>query len=129
MAKIQYMGIKYPFESKDVEEYFVDLNKNMRDDVRSKIMHVIFTPKGQKIRDPEFGTNLMKYIFQPNDKQSWNEITREISDSVKLYVPNVIINSISILDDTEHFSELLVRIDYSVSEGNLITKDTVITKV
>ena len=52
MAKQQFYGVKYPFVAEDVENYFIDVNKTLKDKVRSILMHVIFTPKGQKLRDP-----------------------------------------------------------------------------
>lgn len=129
MAKIQYDGIKYPFENKNNEKYLLDLNTTMRESVRSRLLHVIFTPKGQKIRDPEFGTDLIKHVFEQNDVETWTKMKEEISEAVTKYVSDTIINNISILKDENDESVVFVRIDYSVKEGNLLTKDTVITKL
>ena len=83
MAKQQYFGIKYPFTSVDFQNFFIDVNSTPKDKVRSEVMHVIFTPKGQRIRMPDFGTDLIKYIFEVNDTESWQEVKNEISESVK----------------------------------------------
>jgi len=129
MAKIQYDGIKYPFENKNNENYLFDLNTTMRESVRSRLLHVIFTPKGQKVRDPEFGTDLIRHIFEQNDTQTWSQMTEEISSAVSKYVPDTVVNSIKILQNEDDSSVVFVRIDYSVKEGNLVTNDTVITKI
>lgn len=129
MAKIQYDGIKYPFENKNNENYLFDLNTTMRESIRSRLLHVIFTPKGQKVRDPEFGTDLIRHIFEQNDTQTWSKMTEEISSAVSKYVPDTVVNSIKILQNEEDSSVVFVRIDYSVKEGNLVTNDTVITKI
>lgn len=129
MAQVQYLGIKFPFEIQDTESYFVDLNKTPRDSVRSQIMHVIFTPKGQKLRDPEFGTNLVKYIFEPNDETTWSEIKSEVDTAVRTYVNNVNVNDINVLKNEDEPSEVFVRIDYSVKEGNKLISDTAITRL
>jgi len=129
MAKIQYDGIKYPFENKNNENYLFDLNTTMRESIRSRLLHVIFTPKGQKVRDPEFGTDLIRHIFEQNDTQTWSQMTEEISSAVSKYVPDTVVNSIKILQNEEDSSVVFVRIDYSVKEGNLVTNDTVITKI
>jgi len=127
--KVQYDGIKYPFENKNTENYLLDLNKTMRESVRSRLLHVIFTPKGQKIRDPEFGTDLIRHIFEQNDIETWGEMKEEISNAVSKYVPDTIVNNITILRNEEDNVVAFVRIDYSVKEGNLVTNDTVITKL
>lgn len=129
MAKVQYDWIKYPFEQKNNEKYFVDLNKTMRESVRSQLLHVIFTPKGQKLRDPEFGTDLIRHIFEQNDAETWGKMKEEISSAVSVYVPVATINDISILRSENNPSEVFVRIDYSVKEGNVTTQDVVITKI
>lgn len=129
MAKQQFYGIKYPFVAQDVENYFVDVNKTMKDKVRSLIMHVVFTPKGQKLRDPEFGTDLIKYIFEPNDSISWEGVKSEVSEAVNKYVKGVTINSISIMQNDEEGAEIYVRLDYTVSDGINIVKDSIATKL
>ena len=82
MARHQKYGIKYPFTSNNEDNIFLDVNDTETDSVKSKVLHVIFTPKGQKIRDPEFGTDLIKYIFSPNDDYSISEIKTEIRISM-----------------------------------------------
>ena len=129
MAKKQFYGVSYPFTTDDVENYFVDLNEDVTDKVKSLLMHVVFTPKGQKIRDPEFGTDLIRFIFEPNDVVSWDGIKAEVSDMVHKYIKGVTINDISVLKSEEDFSEVYVRLDYTVSNGIDIVKDSLITKI
>lgn len=127
--KVQYDGIKYPFTLEQTESYFIDLNKTIRDGVRSQIMHVIFTPKGTKIRDPQFGTDLIRYIFEPNDEQTWSKIKSEISSAVNTYVSNVSINDINVMKNENDNNDVFVRIDYSVKQGNKNIADTAIVKI
>lgn len=129
MIKNQYYGIKYPFVSQDVENYFVDVNKSKKDKIRSLLMHIIFTPKGQKLRDPEFGTDLIKYIFEPNDSISWEGIKNEVSETVKKYINDITINNISILQNDEEMGEIYVRLDYSVSDNFNIINDSIVAKI
>lgn len=129
MAKQQFYGVKYPFVAEDVENYFVDVNKTMKDKVRSLLMHVIFTPKGQKLRDPEFGTDLIKYIFEPNDSISWEGVKTEVSEAVSKYVKGVTINNISVMQNDEEGAEIYVRLDYIVSDGINVVEDSIATKL
>ena len=129
MKQKQFYGIKYPFTNECVENYFTDLNINRKDKVRSLLMHVIFTPKGQKLRDPEFGTNLIRYIFEPNDSISWEGIKNEVSEVVNKYVKDVTINNISILEQEDDRHEIYVRLDYSVVNGFKVENDSIVTKI
>ena len=78
MAKKQFFGIKYPFQNETEGECFMDLNASFKEKVKSEILHVIFTPKGQRYRNPDFGTDLIKYLFEPNDEEVWSKIKSEI---------------------------------------------------
>lgn len=129
MANVQYYGIKYPFTVTNDENYFTDVNYTLKDKVKSILMHVIFTPKGQKIRDPEFGTDLIKFIFEPNDNESWESVKNEIMDVVKKYINGVTVNDISMLETNDDSHQLYVRVDYSVSNGIKTITDSLITKV
>ena len=127
--KRQYMGIKYPFTSEGFQNFYVDANESIKEKVRSQLMHIVFTPKGQKIRDPEFGTDLIKFIFEPNDSVTWESVKNEVTESVKRWATNIIINDIQVVKNEENEAEIYVRLDYSLSEGNKITNDSVVVQV
>ena len=129
MDRQQYFSIKYPFTNNDYDRFFIDVNKSLKDKVRSQIMHVIFTPKGQRLRMPEFGTDLIKYIFEQNDTQSWESVKNEIISSVEAFVPNVVINNIRVMQSEDRVTEIFVRIDFSVKEGNKLTDDSIIVQL
>lgn len=125
MAAKQFLGIKYPFKNDGVQNFYLDANSTQNDQARSELLHVVFTPKGQRIRMPEFGTDLIKHIFSPNDGVSWDAIKNEIMDSVSRWVPNIQLNNISVVKNELDDAEVYVRLDYSVKEGNKITNDSV----
>jgi phage baseplate assembly protein W len=129
MAKRQYFGIKYPFTSEGFQNFYIDANSSIKEKVRSQLMHIVFTPKGQKIRDPEFGTDLIKFIFEPNDSVTWESVKNEVTESVKRWATNIIINDIQVVKNEENEAEIYVRLDYSLSEGNKITNDSVVVQV
>jgi phage baseplate assembly protein W len=129
MAKKQFYGIKYPFISQDEENYFVDLNKDIKSKIKSLLIHVVFTPKGQRIRDPEFGTNLIKYIYDVNDDETWGSIKNEIKSTVTKYINGITINEISVLPSDEERRDVYVRLDYTITRGLQIETDSLITKI
>ena len=129
MANKQYYGVKYPFTCEGFQNFYADVNSSLMDKVRSQVMHVIFTPKGQRLRKPEFGTDLIKHIFEPNDSVSWEAIKNEVMESVKRWVDNVSINDIQVVQSEGEDGEGFVRIDYSVREGNKVVNDTIITSI
>lgn len=129
MAVTQKYGIKYPFTNDNNDGTYIDLNNTLADGVQSKILHVIFTPKGQKLRDPEFGTDLVKYIFNPSDGDTFNEIKNEITTQVLKYVPSVEFRDVTVYRDENDEHGIVVMIEYGVKKGNKTEVTTVAIKL
>lgn len=115
--KRQYYGIKYPFTINNEDGLFIDLNDNIRDKVGSEIAHVLLTPKKSRIMMPEFGTDLLKFIFNENIERSWDDIEDEIKDSVAKYVPNASIESIRAFRDENDDNTVYIDVTYNVKKG------------
>lgn len=114
---MQYFGIKYPFTSDNLDEMFLDLNETYEDSVKSKMLHVIFTPKGSRLRMPDFGTNLVQYIFEPNDGDTLSNIKSEITIQVGKYVPGVRFDDISVVRDDKDERGTVVILYYTIQKG------------
>lgn len=127
MPKTQHYGIHFPFTRESHENTFVDLDADPQKAMQSDIMHIIFTPKGQRIRNPEFGTDLIKYIFSPNDSNPWSEVRNEIKNAVSKYVPNVTLNDINIFVNDGVGHGITAEIKYTVDEGAFSSQTYTIT--
>ena len=127
--KKRYYGIKFPFTSNNNEELFIDLNKNRNEKISSQIAHILLTPKGSRIRMPEFGTDLIKSIFSPNDEVSWDDVKEEIIKSVKMYLPEVLITDINIIKDENNDNVIYIGVNYSVTIGDFIEDNKMYIKI
>lgn len=128
MKKKQYFDLKYPFTNDCMEKYEFDLNNNQRERVASDLLHLIFTPKGQRLRLPDYGTNLIQYIFEPNDESIWPGVKKEIQDTVRKWIYGVNLDDIQVMA-SEDGTEIYVRVDYSVTEGNLTYKNSIAVEI
>ena len=115
--KTQYYGIKYPFTVNNEDGLFVDLNNDLRDKVGSEIAHVLLTPKGSRIMMPEFGTDLLKFIFNENNEGNWDDVEDEIKGAVAKYVPNASINEINAVRDENDDNAVYIDVQYSIKRG------------
>jgi phage baseplate assembly protein W len=129
MAKKQYFGIKYPFRNEGVQHFYVDANESISEKVKSQLIHIVFTPKGQRIRNPEFGTDLIKFIFSPSDDMTWEAVKAEVTESVTRWANNITLKNIEVVKNEEDEHEIYVRLDYSVTEGNKTTNDSVVIEL
>jgi phage baseplate assembly protein W len=57
---------------------------------------LILTRKGSRYYLPTFGTRIYEFIFEPFDGLTFDAIEADIRDAVSQFMPNLIINNISI---------------------------------
>lgn len=117
MPKTQHYGISFPITIKSDEKTLLDLNTSRADMVRSEIIHCLFTPKGQRLRQPGFGSRLIQFIFNPNDGDSWGDIVDEVKTMISTWIPDCKISDINIVE-TDDGRGLKVVIRYSISEAD-----------
>lgn len=119
MGKIERIyGIKFPFTADNEDGLFIDVDKNIDDKVASRIVHVILTTKGTRLRNPEFGTDLVKYIFDPSDDMEWDMVKEEVTKAVSTYVKDVTLNNISVIRDDSNDNGIYMKLEYTVNKGN-----------
>lgn len=126
--RTQKFGIRFPFNIKSDEKTFVDLDRTPGEGVKSQIMHLIFTPMGQRIRRPLFGSKLIQFIFNPNDSQTFGDVVSEIKDMVKRNIPNCSLDEINVYEINDGLG-LVANIKYSVTENGSTTQYQIMTNL
>ena len=145
-------GIDFPFRN-SLKGDFLRMTEIPEDEVRANLIHLLLTRKGSRYYLPDFGTRLYEYIFDQNDIITYESIEDEIREVVKKYIPNLDINSITIVsaeEDPEEYKLISeeeddrlfrvsdasnkpytakVRIDYTVNNGTFSSSDFVIINI
>lgn len=120
----KFININFPFKDSP-KGFFLDLTKTDDRAIKSDLMHLIMTNKGERFYNPEFGTNLRRYIFEPNDNFTYSQIRDEIIDTVKKYIPNLKIDEVLIEQSPSNEYAAIIRIEYTISQDVYETKDFV----
>ena len=124
----KFININYPFKNSD-EGFFLDLTSNDADAIKSDLLHLILTRKGQRYYNPQFGTDLLKFIFEPNDSLTLSLIKEEITNVVKRYLPKLNLTKIEVLQSEESEYAAVVTIDYEITDSVFTVYDTVIINI
>jgi phage baseplate assembly protein W len=122
MAKL--ININYPFKNSQ-QGYYLDMNETNSAAIKSDLMHLLLTRKGERLYMPEFGTDLLKFIFDPYDNKTITDLKMEISDTVKKFIPNLTINNIIV--DKSDLSEYAatIKIDYTITNGVFVENEII----
>ena len=145
-------GINYPFSDSSLGNY-VQMTGTAEKEVRANLIHLLLTRKGSRLFLPDFGTRIYEFIFEQNDSVSYSQIEDEIREGVRKYIPNLDINTLTIVsaeDDPEEPTSpqeeldnrlfrvsdssskpytAKVRLDYTVNNGAFSTSDFVIINI
>lgn len=128
MAQKQFINIQFPFQD-DPDGKFLKMNDESKKAIKSDLMHLLMTNKGERLYMPDFGANLRQYIFEQNDTPSWDGIRNEINDAVRKYIPNLIINNLSTTQSEDNIHAVVVRVDYTVTTGAFQSSDFITLKL
>lgn len=128
MADGKFININFPFQDSD-KGFFLDLNSNDSEAIKADLMHLLLTRKGERLYLPDFGTDLMKYIFEPNDNRTQSEIKQSLNETIKKYLPKLKITDLSITQSENSEYAVTVRIDYIVTDDVFQSTDFVIINI
>jgi phage baseplate assembly protein W len=95
-------NIKFPLNDDLSKNTYFLLTQVTKEAFSSDLLLLLLTQKGERYYEPEYGTNLLKYIFEPNDTLNATDVEQEIKTTVSKYIPNLKINKINFnwnLDD------------------------------
>lgn len=124
MAMTSY-NITYPFKDDNNTRSFVLMNRVTKDSYTSNLLLLLLTQKGERYYESDYGTNLLKYIFEPNDNLTESQVEEEIKNTVALYIPEIKITKVTFnwnVDDNGNpisDNQLNVNIQLVYSEGVL----------
>jgi phage baseplate assembly protein W len=124
----RYININYPFKNSP-KGFFLDLNADDGSAIKADLMHLILTRKGQRLYNPDFGTDLLKFIFEPNDSLTLAGIKTEITTVVQKYLPKLHIDNISVVQSDESEYAAVVTIKYTITDDVFSQEDIVIINI
>ncbi len=122
------INIAFPFQNSDKGD-FIELTETDSDAIKSDLIHLILTAKGTRYYMPDFGTNLLQFIFEPNDQLTLGDIKQELVEVVSKYIPNLRIKELTVTQSEEVIYAAVVKIDYTVTDDVFQSNDSVTIKV
>jgi phage baseplate assembly protein W len=83
------------------------------DSVELALRNLILTNKYERLRNPEFGTNIRRYLFEPFHGGIEAEMKEDIRDAVSTWEPRVRLHDIRITASPDDNS-IFISIEFSV---------------
>ncbi len=110
------IGVAFPLDERNL----FSGTETVQEQVKTNLINVLLTEKGERIFLPDYGVGLKNYLFEPDiDVDSLNQI---VSSQINIYVPEISLTNtdINFVRD-EHL--LYVRLFYRIIHDN--TEDSI----
>ena len=88
-------NIKFPLNDNLSTNTFFQMTQVSKEAFSSDLLLLLLTQKGERYYEPEYGTDLLKFIFEPNDGLNATDVEAEIKNTVSKYIPNLKVTKIN----------------------------------
>ena len=84
------------------------------DQIKSNLVNLLLTNKGERIMNPEFGADLKTVLFEGIVEDTLSEIENLIITSASIFVPEITILDIQLIRDEDH-NTISVTVQYRIN--------------
>jgi len=85
-----------------------------KDQIKSNLINLILTNKGERVFNPEFGMDLRKVLFEGMVDDLTSVIQDLIVMNINMFVPEVIVNNINVIQNKDNNS-ISITVQYSLA--------------
>ena len=108
------IGVKFPFNAPGVfAKSFTTF-----DQASTNIKSLLLTRKGERYEQPNFGTELLILVFEPNILELKDFVATTINDAINFWLPYITITELNIVtgdDDPNMVHNLKISISFTVT--------------
>lgn len=108
----QPIGVKIPIQP-GTTGYF-DQTFTSLDEAKSNVVNLLLTRKGERVMQPELGTNIYKILFENVGSSIGIILEQDIRDAIKTWLPYLVVTKVEVNTDRLDNEN---RIDISITFG------------
>ena len=114
------IGVSLPFNAAGV------FNKtySTKDQIKSNLINLLLTDKGERIMNPEFGDDLRRSLFENITTPNLDLLRFKIIDAINIFIPEIVLGNVEISPDPDS-NTLSVTINYRLIISNTPDQVTV----
>ncbi len=114
------IGVSLPFNAKGV------FNKtySTKDQIKSNLINLLLTDKGERIMNPEFGADLRRSLFDNITASNIDVLQNKIIDAINIFIPEIQLVDV-VIEPNVDYNTLTVTIDYRLLISNTPDQVTV----
>ena len=111
------IGVNLPF-TRDNKTGWFDQSFTTLDAAKSNLRNLLLTMKGERLMQPNFGTDLMKLVFEQDDGTLIDRIRTTIITAVDFWLPYLNLNTVEVNNNVEtddmNFNRFNIKLVFSI---------------
>ena len=119
------IGLELPFARSRTGLF--GLTETTLEQAGHNIKNLLLTAKGERVMQPDFGSDLRTLLFEQADENIGEKIEDTILESISTWLPYISVEKIDIIEDTSNPNLMKVNLNfylnYEPSRFNTITLD------
>ena len=108
-----YIGLKLPF-TRDRAGLF-GTTENTLEQAGYNIKNLLLTSKGERVMQPEFGSDLRDLLFEQYTEDLTDRIKDAIEEAMSTWLPYIVISSVDVIEDKTNPNQTKVDLDFSLN--------------
>jgi phage baseplate assembly protein W len=116
------IGVKLPFNAPGV--FYSTFST--KEQIKFNVVNLVLTSKGERVENPNFGTNVRSQLFNQIDPSTFNDLELDLVESIQTFIPNVRVTRVNFSQGGEYNDNtLVVSITYVILISNEVDTVTV----
>jgi hypothetical protein len=105
------IGVSLPFKGPFTSTF------TTRDQIKSNLINLLLTNKGERIMNPTFGCDIKKQLFQNITTDLQQNIINIIVDAVSIFIPEIQIGLIEVIPNID-YNQISITVYYKIRISN-----------
>ena len=108
------VGVALPFNAPGVFQ----TTYTTQESIKYNLINFFLTNQPERYLNPTFGGNLRKFVFEQITQNNLDLLKQNIQESLNLYFPNVVVEALNILPNTDN-NQVDVTLKYSILDTGI----------
>ena len=112
------IGIALPFNVPSAFRSTYDFKEQLK----YNLVNLLLTNKGERILNPNFGTDIRKQLFNQIEEDTYNALIDDIRSTIELFIPQITIEKLEAVPSYDQ-NTITINLTYRINISN--EKDTI----
>ena len=109
-----WIGLTFPLGRNEGVGFF-NQSKTLQEQSKSNLQNLLLTIPGERVSQPEFGSDLHHVLFEQMDTDIKSSIEDAINSAVEMWLPYITITNVETIFDTANPNLANVTIEFSTT--------------